>query len=610
MYDLGTLGGATSGAYAVSNNGLVVVGWAMIGGGSTDLHAFRWVSGDASGVASNPQMYDLGTLGESQSWAKSLSADGSVAVGVSYESGGINRAFRWVSGATGGVGANPQMYDLGNLGGTNSYANGVSANGSVVVGGAQTVDSYYHAFRWVSGATGGVASNPQMYDLGTWGGGTRSWANGVSADGLVVVGQARDSNSVDHAFRWTQGAGMQSVEEWLQANGVTVSGISTLSANATNANGSVVVGETPTNHPYIARVINSGGNNNGGGTGDGGSNGGTSNGGSSNGGSSNGDGVSNGGGGNGLLVLDENTANSLRSPSTITQTGLLANNLILTGAHSRPLSYRVTAGQNTYWAAGDWGQDNHDVRNGDIGLADLGLGRNFGAIQVNAALGRTWANQNLDLNGNLDDKGSYLFAEAMMPLRGSLWGVLSGYYLRGDTDLRRGYLNAGTLDYSYGHPDTYTWAVRGRLEWDSIASIVGVSLNPYGDLSYTHTRMEGYTETGGGFPAGYDAKTDYATELRIGVNGTKPLTERTKLVGTLEGVHRFEKTSSNVSGEVLGVGGFTFDFPGQSYDQDWLRVGLGAETKIGGGIASLMFNATTVGEIPNAWLAVRYQATF
>lgn len=81
-------------------------------------------------------------------------------------------------------------------------------------------------------------------------------------------------------------------------------------------------------------------------------------------------------------------------------------------------------------------------------------------------------------------------------------------------------------------------------------------------------------------------------------------------MGTLEGVHRFEKTSSNVSGEVLGVGGFTFDFPGQSYDQDWLRVGLGAETKIGGGVASLMLNATTVGEIPNAWLAVRYQATF
>jgi probable HAF family extracellular repeat protein len=73
-----------------------------------------------------------------------------------------------------------QLIWLGTLpGGNSSYAYGVSANGSVVVGWAENASRQRRAFRWT--AAGG------MQDLGTLGG-SYGVAYGVSADGSVVVG--------------------------------------------------------------------------------------------------------------------------------------------------------------------------------------------------------------------------------------------------------------------------------------------------------------------------------------------------------------------------------------------------------------------------------------
>src|ERR687897_636447 len=70
---------------------------------------------------------------------------------------------------------------LGFLSGANySYANGVSADGSVVVG-ESGVSGYGEAVRWVDGVLTG---------LGFLSGGSQSVAHGVSGDGTVVVGIA------------------------------------------------------------------------------------------------------------------------------------------------------------------------------------------------------------------------------------------------------------------------------------------------------------------------------------------------------------------------------------------------------------------------------------
>src|SRR5258706_10651218 len=127
--------------------------------------------------------------------------------------------------------AHSQFTDLGTLnGGTQTYAFGVSGNGSVVVGYAlDGAASDYRAFRWTQ-ATG-------LVSLGSLNGGHSSSAYAVSSDGNVVVGLASDgaAGNADRAFRWTQTGGMVSLG--------TLNGGNSSNAHAVNSDGSVVVGD-------------------------------------------------------------------------------------------------------------------------------------------------------------------------------------------------------------------------------------------------------------------------------------------------------------------------------------------------------------------------------
>jgi len=128
--------------------------------------------------------------------------------------------------ATAGWSQQPSITWLGTLPSfMRSVALGVSADGSVVVGEARNAVDQYRAFRWTQ-ATG-------MQDLGTLGGGW-SEANGVSADGSVVVGGARNAAGQWRAFRWTQMTGMQDLG--------TLPSFNRSTALSVSADGSVVVG--------------------------------------------------------------------------------------------------------------------------------------------------------------------------------------------------------------------------------------------------------------------------------------------------------------------------------------------------------------------------------
>ena len=173
--------------------------------------AFRWTQ--ETGIV------ELGKLGNNSgdSVAHAVSADGSVVVGSSrtasgYEVIGYDEAFRWTE-ETG-------MVDLGSLiGNSNSSADGVSADGSVIIG-----SSNGQAFRWTQ-ETG-------MVSLGS-----NSSASGVSADGSIIVG-----TSANQAFRWTQKTGIVSLKETLIGEGLDVSGWTLSSATAISADGFTIVG--------------------------------------------------------------------------------------------------------------------------------------------------------------------------------------------------------------------------------------------------------------------------------------------------------------------------------------------------------------------------------
>jgi probable HAF family extracellular repeat protein len=558
MVSLGVLnGGLNSSAYGVSADGSVVVGVAKDGAAGNANRAFRWTQ--AGGMAS------LGMLaGGTYSWASAVSADGGVVVGEADDGAIWSRAFRWTQ--AGG------MASLGVLNGGNySYAKGVSGDGSVVVGyaddGAALTD---RAFRWTQ--AGGMVS------LGTLNGGTFSQALGVSADGTVVVGYGDDNAFNNRAFRWTQAAGMQTVEDWLRAAGVSVPVDITDKAYATNSDGSVVVGRLANNFAFIARVAPVGGGGGGGGT-----------------------------GGSGLVTLAD-VQQSLAGTATGGAMALTSGGLLINGAHSRPLSRRVAEGQKTFWVAGDWGTDDHGSRSGDIGLAEAGLGHNFGPVQINLSLGQTWAKQNQVLNGSTRTDGTYLLAEALVPVQGNLWATLGGYGHWGKADLKRGYLNAGVQDFSTANPNVDTWGLRARLDWGKAFQAADASFGPYADITYSEARLAAYTETGGGFPARFDARTEKATELRLGVNADNPLANGMNLFGTLEAAHRFEKSGARTSGELVGL--FGFDLAGQNNNQDWLRAGAGVEGNLADGTASLSLNLTTRGAAPNAWLAAGWRRAF
>ncbi|MBI2788684.1 MAG: autotransporter domain-containing protein [Elusimicrobia bacterium] len=555
MVSLGVLnGGNSSEAYGVSGDGGVVVGWARDGAAGNATRAFRWTQ--AGGIVS------LGILnGGAQSGAAAVNTDGSVVVGWAADgaAGGAQRAFRWTQ--AGG------LVSLGVLnGGANSQGRGVNSDGNVVVGDAAdgAAGGAQRAFRWTQ--AGGLVS------LGAMNGGSMSSAKGVSSDGSVVVGEARDgaAGNTQRAFRWTQAGGLLSVEGWLRANGVTVPADITNSAKGVSADGSIVVGQLDSGPAFIARVSPVG---------------------------------------SGLITLQE-LQGSLSANSAAPAQAASLGGLALHGAHSRPLARRVDAGKSCVWTSGDLGRDDHGSRDGEFGLAEIGGCHRFNAVvQGSLSVGRVASRQDLSEGGRSEVGATYGMAEVLANVPGtSLWPSLGLLYLGGEADARRGYLNAGARDSSNGRPGIETAALRARLDWEDAARLGAATITPYGEVSFARTRIVGYTETGGSFPARFDARTEDATELHAGADGGYKLSSRVKLLSRLEAAHRFEKSGAATSGQVLGL--FSFTLPGQEVKRDWLRGGAGVDVKFGDGIVSAMLNATTQGADPSYWLNLGYQLAF
>jgi probable HAF family extracellular repeat protein len=175
-----------------------------------------WTICFASAQATAPFFKGLGDLpgGSFGSSASGVSADGSVVVGGSSSAPG-QQAFRWTqSGGMVGLGRLP-----GNTSAFYSKANGVSDDGSVVVGESLYFNTFspacgcwtprLGAFRWTQ--TDG------MLLIGTFG--TIGVADDASADGLVVVGHARGT-----AFRWSQDTAMEFLTDVAGAAGVSSDG--------------------------------------------------------------------------------------------------------------------------------------------------------------------------------------------------------------------------------------------------------------------------------------------------------------------------------------------------------------------------------------------------
>ncbi len=183
-------------AFGVSADGGVVVGYASLTP-PIAYEGFRWTP--AGGMVA------LGVLGagvpgvvQTNSIAQAVSADGTVIVGESTDGTNGGQAFRWTQ-ATGMVG----LGFVGNSGYRYSAATGVSTDGSVVVGSSTYSGNYEQAFRWTqAGGTVGLGFlNSSIAS-------PNSAASGVSGDGTIVVGNSYYATNQYEAIRWTQATGM------------------------------------------------------------------------------------------------------------------------------------------------------------------------------------------------------------------------------------------------------------------------------------------------------------------------------------------------------------------------------------------------------------------
>jgi RNA polymerase sigma factor (sigma-70 family) len=220
MIGLGSLPGGEypfSEAIGLSFDGSVIVGHTT-SGSSVSSEAFRWSHGKG--------MMGLGFLpgSSTQSWAYGVSSDGSVVVGFGF-SGEGTQAFRWTE-AEGMVG-------LGDLPGGkfSSRAWDASLHGEVIVGASASSEGI-EAFRWTGDE--GMVGMGFLSREGSPEDEIESEAYAVSADGATIVG---DSHSAfgQEAFRWTRTEGMMGL-------GDLPGGEHRSAARGVSADGSVVVG--------------------------------------------------------------------------------------------------------------------------------------------------------------------------------------------------------------------------------------------------------------------------------------------------------------------------------------------------------------------------------
>ena len=624
LSDLGTLGGTSSSARAISADGSVVVGQSALIGGQ--LKAYRWTQ--ASG------MIDLGTLGGTSSHARAVSADGSVIVGDSRTAAGFIRGFRWTqaggmveigtlgAGTTAfGVSADGSvvvgnsslisgegraflwtqaggMINLGAFGGVSSVARGVSADGLVVIGQSTTPTSgHYAAFRWTT-ATG-------MVDIGSLGGNISS-ANATNIDGSVVVGSSFLANGVDnHAFRWTQASGMvdlgtlggtvssaSCVSEngdviggraflsngdsrafrWTQARGMVDLG--TLGGNYStafgmSADGSVIVGESTNasgqTRAFIYRRV----------------------------------------------MLDvQDWLGSVGGVHSALSIGLELPRLSLEGAHHRPLA-ELGRGRS-FWTTGDIAASSRSrdliTRSGEAGVTFAPVEN----VLVGIGAGYGMQDQNLLNGGSARTSGHYLISEVdLIQDNGGIFSLIVSFGdWKNTTD--RGYVTGAGVDYSHGETSLASKAVRLRYDSPVLARVYATDLKTY--VSYTHSnvRSDAYAETGGSYPGGFDAMEQTAKEGRLGFAATHAFGEKTNLRLSAEWIRRFDHAPSALTAnDLAGAMGLSYSLPAAEPVRDQVRIGLDVDYALDAQTTlSFTVHAAGVGESPDVSGAISLRRAF
>ena len=607
----------------VSSDGLVSVGRSNIGGGAK---AYKIIGGTYT------QLNNLS--GGSGSWATAASSTGSLIVGTSIDFNGAEQAVSWTG--TTATQLDSLLTPLFLL----SSARGVSANGGTIVGsGFGSTSGLYEAFYFQNATLTSLAGAFGGAPYSTWSA-VYSFANGVSADGNLVVGTVADSDlssaqnyalgfvykintstlttvdaaanvpafanaglsltqltaisgdgavAVGMAFLNVSLSDAQAFKHTLAGAGSTTA-LGNLGgwsiARAINHDGSVIVGQSQNSSGQSEAFVHQSGVMTGLGflgTGD----------------ESDATGVSADGqvivgysritsGGafrhafvyaNQTMLDADEWLRSLNGPSSLLAMTTSLNSQPLEGAHHRPLmSYDNMGKQSQVWATGDFGtssrQSDRHMTSGEIGVSQT-----YGDFVLGVAAGHASLNQDLLFGGSAHISGNYLLAEADYRLADKE-SIVSLVLVHGnyDADTTRGYVTGSGTDTSRGSTGLKTSSARLRLDGPAQKFISAVSATPFISYTATRTTADAYAETGGSFPASFGAQEHTAQEGRLGVTAKYVASPSTTLLFTAEWIHRFDDAGDGLTATSSTMG--TLTAAGIAPTADQARFGFDIDHKL------------------------------
>jgi uncharacterized protein with beta-barrel porin domain len=303
---------------------------------------------------------------------------------------------------------------------------------------------------------------------------------------------------------------------------------------------------------------------------------------------------------------------SIDGQSRIYAAGVTLAGLPLEGAHHRPmLSYDRMGKTSQAWATGDFGSSS-DARDVHVTTGEAGVNWNLGkSFLFGVAAGHGEQNADLAFGGSSSTKGDYAIAELDYRPEGTQWIVsLLGMVGSWEAKTNRGYLSGASTDYSFGTADLITRTARLRVDAPSLVSFGGFGFAPYASYSVTQTSVDPYTETGGAFPASYDAQEHNATEARVGVTAAKDLSAATKLLLTVEAIHRFDGVGPALTGQDV-TGGVSFSLPGTAPRADSVRFGFDVDHKLSENtLLNVSAHVATLGEEHDVSAAISLRRAF
>jgi len=303
---------------------------------------------------------------------------------------------------------------------------------------------------------------------------------------------------------------------------------------------------------------------------------------------------------------------SINNQNRIYQAGVTLGELPLEGAHHRPmLSFDRMGKESQAWATGDFGSSSR-TRDVHVTTGEAGVNWNVGKTGlIGFAAGHGEQNADLAYNGSSTTKGDYALVEYDYRPEGTQWIVsLLGMVGSWESKTNRGYTSGASTDSSFGVADIISRSARLRVDAPTLLTYGGFGFAPYASYSVTQTIVGAYTETGGAFPASFGEQSHNATEGRIGVTATKDVSAATKLLLTVEAIHRFDGVGPSLTGQDV-TGGVSFSLPGVAPRADCVRFGFDVDHKLNENtLLNVSAHVATVGEAHDVSAAISIRRAF